>query len=569
MAPPRKKPVEGLEGCVLNANFKKLENIEIKDDFVADLFNEYGIIERFTNAFATYAQLNEEAKEEIRKIDKKVPQTPKKATAQYRTILDELDGFRKLNLNDDECELTAVIPVQKSPSPRKAVVVPDVKKTPKPATPKHVATPRIDQLSKLKTPTFCSSLTSTVSSTAVVPKAANVRKPNPKDIAMKSQIELQMAEERRNELLKSKVEQSKKEREEREQKVRQRKQEEEEKLQKQQALLAEKEKRIKEFEAAQREEANNAKNLALKVPTTPKNVEKKKQIVTPRQKVVPAKKTKETDHVVYESPPPKRKMPAHRKKVEEIEIRQVREEEVFVFVDPEELKPKNNKSGRTTRARGYSDFDMTSFVEHERQSAELFKSVHENSSKLTTPTGKQVGMILAEETETVILPKMNLPKASRNALTDIVVDSPLAAPKEVKDEIMETEEDEDHDTVDHENKENQQECYEMTADKVFIPSTEDNYVVDDLSSNDETDDESNPRKEVPKWAKKENLNPAVREMIKTTTLEERCAYFGRPRQPTLELLFPESNMKDNRHRNSSSKWHSPFSNPRPAKSIRK
>lgn len=42
--------------------------------------------------------------------------------------------------------------------------------------------------------------------------------------------------------------------------------------------------------------------------------------------------------------------------------------------------------------------------------------------------------------------------------------------------------------------------YDMTPDKIFVPATETNYGVDDLDSGDETDDETNPRKKVPKWA---------------------------------------------------------------------
>jgi hypothetical protein len=41
----------------------------------------------------------------------------------------------------------------------------------------------------------------------------------------------------------------------------------------------------------------------------------------------------------------------------------------------------------------------------------------------------------------------------------------------------------------------------LTKEKVFLPSTEDNYNVDDLSSADETDNDEKPRKTVPKWAK--------------------------------------------------------------------
>jgi hypothetical protein len=42
--------------------------------------------------------------------------------------------------------------------------------------------------------------------------------------------------------------------------------------------------------------------------------------------------------------------------------------------------------------------------------------------------------------------------------------------------------------------------YDMTMEKVFQPGTEDDYNVNDLSSGDETDEESKPRKNVPGWA---------------------------------------------------------------------
>uniref|UniRef100_A0A915EBP6 Inner centromere protein ARK-binding domain-containing protein n=1 Tax=Ditylenchus dipsaci TaxID=166011 RepID=A0A915EBP6_9BILA len=51
--------------------------------------------------------------------------------------------------------------------------------------------------------------------------------------------------------------------------------------------------------------------------------------------------------------------------------------------------------------------------------------------------------------------------------------------------------------------------YDMTPDKIYLPSSENNYNVDDLSSHDETDNDEKPRKEVPKWAQKNTLAKKV------------------------------------------------------------
>ena len=53
-----------------------------------------------------------------------------------------------------------------------------------------------------------------------------------------------------------------------------------------------------------------------------------------------------------------------------------------------------------------------------------------------------------------------------------------------------------------------EENYEITphrSDKVVIPSTFENYNIDDISSGDETDDDDNPKKKVPAWANKHTL----------------------------------------------------------------
>ncbi|KAI1719737.1 inner centromere protein, ARK binding region domain-containing protein [Ditylenchus destructor] len=104
--------------------------------------------------------------------------------------------------------------------------------------------------------------------------------------------------------------------------------------------------------------------------------------------------------------------------------------------------------------------------------------------------------------------------------------------------------------------------YDMTPDKIYLPSTKDNYNVDDLSSNDETDNEDKPRKDVPKWAQKRELAIKVAAMRSLIPEENRAKYFGRMKQPTVEDFF-KSQLKQYPLRSSSAIWTSPMSDPTP------
>jgi hypothetical protein len=97
-------------------------------------------------------------------------------------------------------------------------------------------------------------------------------------------------------------------------------------------------------------------------------------------------------------------------------------------------------------------------------------------------------------------------------------------------------------------------AYEMTEDKIFLPSTDENYNVDDLSSNDETDDEDHPRKTVPSWAQSESIELVLAFVLLTCAItsgvgvtmkvlstilsgEQVHRHFGHIEPPTVESLF--------------------------------
>ncbi|KAI6213306.1 INCENP-ARK-bind domain-containing protein [Aphelenchoides besseyi] len=149
------------------------------------------------------------------------------------------------------------------------------------------------------------------------------------------------------------------------------------------------------------------------------------------------------------------------------------------------------------------------------------------------------------------------------------------SPHEAKSESILMEED----PFVEENKENQQEdepktpvaaprirqnesVYVMTPEKVPQPSTEDDYNVRDLSSGDETDEEDQPKKRVPKWAERENLRAHTMNLL--SRIENPEFYFGPLPPPNLSKLFPNVLKKYGSLPDESTVWISPIANPRRA-----
>ncbi|GMR36662.1 hypothetical protein PMAYCL1PPCAC_06857, partial [Pristionchus mayeri] len=104
-----------------------------------------------------------------------------------------------------------------------------------------------------------------------------------------------------------------------------------------------------------------------------------------------------------------------------------------------------------------------------------------------------------------------------------------------------------------------QNSYEMTPDKIYVAATETNYGVDDLDSGDDTDDENNPRKKVPKWASQPQLNRTLAS-IRHEPPFDPDVFFGPIIEPDLNIIFKASTSKYPK-RTSSAMWNSPLSNP--------
>lgn len=98
----------------------------------------------------------------------------------------------------------------------------------------------------------------------------------------------------------------------------------------------------------------------------------------------------------------------------------------------------------------------------------------------------------------------------------------------------------------------------MTPDKVFQPSTENDYNVNDLSSGDETDNEDKPRKKVPSWAEKSTLRTNVQNLFRFVSKETVNSHFGVLKQPKITVLFANNNKSYNITHNETTPWDSPL-----------
>uniref|UniRef100_A0A0N5AE86 INCENP_ARK-bind domain-containing protein n=1 Tax=Syphacia muris TaxID=451379 RepID=A0A0N5AE86_9BILA len=102
--------------------------------------------------------------------------------------------------------------------------------------------------------------------------------------------------------------------------------------------------------------------------------------------------------------------------------------------------------------------------------------------------------------------------------------------------------------------------YEITPPKKCLSPTDENYNIDDLSSGDETDEEDHPKKKIPNWAQAMNLRRLLREQT-TKPPHSLDSFFGQIETPNLSKIFSISRSRYAK-RTSSAIWNSPLANPR-------
>uniref|UniRef100_T1JIY7 Inner centromere protein ARK-binding domain-containing protein n=1 Tax=Strigamia maritima TaxID=126957 RepID=T1JIY7_STRMM len=99
--------------------------------------------------------------------------------------------------------------------------------------------------------------------------------------------------------------------------------------------------------------------------------------------------------------------------------------------------------------------------------------------------------------------------------------------------------------------------YDMTPEAVKQPiplKDPDNYDITDLNSGDSTDDDTHPRKHIPKWAQHYKVKLAVIRQLQDPNFE---SFFPRIEPPELGFIFNKDRSRYER-RGSSANWSSPF-----------
>uniref|UniRef100_A0A8R1DJG0 INCENP_ARK-bind domain-containing protein n=1 Tax=Caenorhabditis japonica TaxID=281687 RepID=A0A8R1DJG0_CAEJA len=97
-------------------------------------------------------------------------------------------------------------------------------------------------------------------------------------------------------------------------------------------------------------------------------------------------------------------------------------------------------------------------------------------------------------------------------------------------------------------------AYEMTPPRTYQPNSKNDYGLNDLNSDDETDQEDDPRKEVPEWADFAVVRQSIRKQIANPPFD-LLEFFGEIEKPNLREIFGDTVRP--KKRGSSAVWKSP------------
>lgn len=512
----------------------------------ADTLMQKILSQKFGNLLATKFAEFQESKAEMKECISKhcgnamVLKSPKRAKP-LTNLLEQIDRFRIISL-EDEAENTSVHHIEVADAAMMlennmeesgnavVVVVNERDADPYAFNEQNQQTNDVPiQVNASAVPKGRAKPNKYVSKTPVQPstsrpkRIAQVPRPSLRQQKIKQiKDKTEQAVKQREEYLREKAERIKREREEARQRVEQNNRIKEAEQKERELQREREEKRLREYRLEQERTANSPfrGQMAFAPKMTPKhpNVAVPQLKSTPRQLMVPPKRSK-TLEFRQESPgaleKANKKEETQRKLEEEIREQQRREEELR---EQRQMERERQEQEKRENERREQQLREQRRIEEEREQAR-----HEQQR----------------------LEKERLEKEKR--------EKELREKEQRENELRDKEKAKKFKNVS---------VYDMTPDKVYLPSSKDNYNVDDLSSNDETDNEDKPRKEVPKWAQKRELTVKVAALRRLVPEENRARYFGRMKQPTVEDFF-KNQLKQYPLRSSSAIWTSPMSDPTP------
>uniref|UniRef100_A0A914DD45 Inner centromere protein ARK-binding domain-containing protein n=1 Tax=Acrobeloides nanus TaxID=290746 RepID=A0A914DD45_9BILA len=408
---------------------------------------------------------------------------------------------------------------------------------------------------------------------------------------------LNHAVQNHEEILKEKAERARRDREERTRRVemnnRRKQQQDQEQIQETKA----RELKLREFQAVQMQQQSlTPKSLRLNTYGTTTTQNTRIPVLTPGRQAIPVKKTKQDaaspftfpaqspvfvsqQNTRRKQPKPNTQANSHSKQeLKKINVEAKRQIDIQKALEAERVRRAQEERDRIRRERE-REAERIRMEEERRARAEEVLRLEEERREAERRIQEEQQFAVAEEESMIIDSDERIinPEEENDAdddsamdLTELIQELSMVdtqdddgdgkennAPQPIAKPLLPQSLNKTLEKVTAANKSS----YDITPAKVFLPSTAENYNVNDLSSSDSTDDEDRPRKTIPQWARSSNLVPYVRKIDKTLNVAARSQHFGTIQAPNIVELFPSK--KKYPPRTSSAIWTSPLSNPTP------